>query len=270
MVRHDLDHAFKWSVEEGWNIGVFDHDTFFQTDPEGFFLGEYEGQPVGSVSGVAYGLGFGFIGIFILKPEFRGRGFGLQMFNEALAYLGERNIGLDAVMEQQENYRKSGFKPFCKNIRYEGIGGGVMPEGLLPISEVPIGGILDFDSRHFPAPRPEFLTRFLKQPHSNALCSVREGRVTGYGMIRKFVKGWSVSPLFADTPQIAETLLEGLAATQPGERIYLDVPELNFEAVALAKRFGMNPAFETMRMYTQEPPILPIGCTFGITTFELG
>ena len=270
MVRHDLDHTFKWSVEEGWNIGVFDHDSFFETDPTGFFVGEHEGRPIGSISGVAYGQRFGFIGIYIVKPEFRGEGFGLKLFKEALSYLGDRNIGLDAVIEQQENYARSGFKPIYKNIRFEGIGGGSMPEGLLPLAEVPFPDILDFDRRHFPAPRTEFLSRFLFQPHSKALCKIQEGRIVGYGMIRKFVRGWSVAPLFADNLKIAETLLEGLAATQPGEPIYLDVPELNLEAVSMAKRFGMNPAFETVRMYTREAPLLPLGCIFGNTTFELG
>ena len=270
MVRHDLDHAFKLSVEEGWNIGVFDHETFYRTDPQGFFIGEWEGRPVGSVSAVAYGPGFGFMGIYILAPEFRNRGFGIQLFREGLSHLGDRNIGLDSVTEQQSNYEKSGFKAAYRNVRYAGIGGGTMPEGLVELSELTFQEVADFDRRHFPAPRVEFLSGFLQQPQSVTLCFVKAGKLVGYGMIRRFVRGWSIAPLFADNPEIAETLLAGLSATQPGEPIFLDVPEVNAEAIALAKRFGMNPAFETVRMYTQAAPLLPLGCIYGVTSFELG
>jgi hypothetical protein len=56
----------------------------------------------------------------------------------------------------------------------------------------------------------------------------------------------------------------------PGEAFFFDVPEINADAVALAERHGMTSVFETARMYTQEPPTLPIERIFGVTSFELG
>jgi hypothetical protein len=50
----------------------------------------------------------------------------------------------------------------------------------------------------------------------------------------------------------------------------LDIPESNPAAVALAERRGMTSVFETARMYTKEPPALPIEQVFGVTSFELG
>ena len=52
--------------------------------------------------------------------------------------------------------------------------------------------------------------------------------------------------------------------------IFLDVPEPNREASALALRRGMVPQFEMARMYRGPPRYEPVERIFGITTFELG
>ena len=44
----------------------------------------------------------------------------------------------------------------------------------------------------------------------------------------------------------------------------------NHRAIALAKRWGLTPVFETARMYRGPPPELPLDRIFGIATFELG
>ncbi|MBA7486639.1 hypothetical protein ES707_22200 [subsurface metagenome] len=56
----------------------------------------------------------------------------------------------------------------------------------------------------------------------------------------------------------------------PGEPVYLDTPEPNAAAVALARGQGMNPVFETARIYTKTVPDLPLDEIFGVTSFELG
>ena len=38
-------------------------------DPDGFFIAEFPGEPVGSVAAVAYGPSFGFGGLYVARPE---------------------------------------------------------------------------------------------------------------------------------------------------------------------------------------------------------
>ncbi len=270
MRRADLDHAFAWSVREGWNIGTFDHDCFYKTDPRGFFLAELDGEPIGSISAVAYDATFGFIGIFILRPEFRGMGYGVQLFRAALAYLGNRNIGLDGVIAQQENYRRSGFQTAYRNVRYQGIGGGEIPDGCVPLSSLPFEQVLAYDSRHFPVPRRTFLKGWLALPGATALGTLNDGNLTGYGMIRPCVQGQLIAPLFADDHATAELLFHGLSAQRPNQTLFLDVPEVNRAGIALVERYSMTPVFETARMYTGAAPDLPLDHIFGVTSYELG
>jgi hypothetical protein len=60
-----------------------------------------------------------------------------------------------------------------------------------------------------------------------------------------------------------------LAADGAGE-VFLDVPSVNSEALALAHDHGLTPVFETARMYTGAIRPVRLERVFGVTTFELG
>lgn len=97
------------------------------------------------------------------------------------------------------------------------------------------------------------------------------GELAGYGVIRRCRAGFKIGPLFADSPDFAAALFHPLIAQVPaGQAFYLDVPEVNGAAIALAEQHDMTRVFETARMYTQAPPSLPLEGIFGVTTFELG
>jgi|GEM_PF-6880843 len=76
MDRNEVQLAIDWAAAEGWNPGIHDAECFYFADPHGFFLADYEGQPVGCVSAVRYDNTFAFVGLYLVKPEFRGQGIG--------------------------------------------------------------------------------------------------------------------------------------------------------------------------------------------------
>jgi ribosomal protein S18 acetylase RimI-like enzyme len=270
MRQADLALALEWAAAEGWNPGLHDANCFSAADPEGFFLAELDGAPIGCVSAVRYGSAFGFLGLYIVKAEHRGHGFGLELWRAALDHLGDRVIGLDGVVAQQENYRKSGFRLAFRNIRQKGRGGGAAPPGLTELATVPIEEILRYDETAFPAPRAEFLKSRLGQPQAVALGVVDGRRLKGYGVLRACREGFKVGPLFANDEETADRLLVGLIARAPGGAVFLDTPEANPTAVALAARYTMTPAFETARMYKNGTPAMRLDRCFGVTSFELG
>jgi hypothetical protein len=98
-----------WADAEGRGPGLHTGACFFATDPAGFFIGELGGRPISSISCMAYDGSFDFVGLYIVRPEFRGRGYGLQTRGAGLARLGGRNVGLDGVVAQQANYERSGL-----------------------------------------------------------------------------------------------------------------------------------------------------------------
>ncbi len=270
MRRGDIDLALDWAAAEGWNPGIHDGDPFYHTDPKGFFIGELGGEPAGCISAVAYSDSFGFVGLYIVRPEFRGMGFGIQLWNTAMRYMGNRNIGLDSVIAQQENYKKSGFRYAHRNIRYEGVGEGSTSRYIIELTEVPFEKLAAYDAALFPAMRPEFIRRWINQPEGAALGFLKNGKLAGYGVIRACRSGFKIGPLFADEESIAEALFNALSEKAAGETIFLDTPEINSAAVALAERYGMKMVFETARMYTGEPYLSQLYRVYGITSLELG
>ncbi|MBI3366740.1 GNAT family N-acetyltransferase [Candidatus Roizmanbacteria bacterium] len=272
--RDELEIMIDWAAKEGWNPGLYDADAFRSIDSRGFLLGFLDNQPVTSISAVSYNNKFGFIGFYIAKPEYRGKGYGYQIWNEAMKYLSSKNVALDGVVTQQENYKKSGFKFAYRHIRYEGKGSDEKTKDnkyVIPLSKINLDLLHKYDKKIFLHDRKNFLKLWIAQPESLSIGYVKNKKLLGYGMVRKCRSGFKVGPLFADSKEIAKKLFERMRSyIGKNNLIYLDVPEPNKEAVSLSKEFNMKPMFETARMYTKEIPKTPLNKVFGVTTFEIG
>ncbi|MEU1620274.1 GNAT family N-acetyltransferase [Streptomyces sp. NPDC005722] len=269
----DISRLSDWADDEGWNPGRSDGQAFFPADPAGFLFGRLDGEPVASVSAVRYGTDFGFVGLYIARPPFRGRGYGIQVWRAGLEHLAGRNVGLDGVVAQQENYRRSGFSTAWRNIRYQGTpSGGVMPGGvaLIDARSVRFGELARYDRRFFPAARDAFLASWITLPDRTALAAVADGRLQGLGVLRAARGPSRVGPLYASSGKVALALLMGLSRTAPGEPLVIDVPEPNEAAVRLVEHLGLTPSFEAARMYTGPVPDVDLAGMYGVTSLELG
>jgi GNAT superfamily N-acetyltransferase len=272
MDRSEMAIAGDWAAAEGWNPGLDDAACFATVDPNGFYMGELDGVAASTISVVNYDDRFAFLGFYIVRPDLRGRGYGLRTWRAAIAHAGSRIIGLDGVVTQQENYRKSGFALAHRNIRFGGAPAvpPASPQGLVSLADIPFAAIEADDATVFPAPRPSFLRAWIDTPGHIGRALVRDGRLAAWGVIRPCRKGHKIGPLVADDRRGAEAVLAALIASAGGGEVFLDVVEPNHDAVALARAFGLEPIFETARMYTGAIRSVALSRIFGITTFELG
>src|SRR5262249_9630478 len=238
----------------------------------GFLIGELDGQPAATISCVNYDERFAFLGFYIVRPDLRGRGYGLRIWNAAMAHAGDRIVGLDGVGAQQANYKKSGFRLAYANVRYGGV--VAAPAGtsarVVALPEIPFAMVEADDATVFPAPRPAFLHAWIDAPGHVGRALMVDGRLAAWGVIRPCQKGWKVGPLVADDRASAELVLASLMAASGGGEIFLDVPSVNSDRVALAQSVRLVPVFETARMYTGPIRPLRLERVFGVTTFELG
>ena len=276
MRREELDILVDWAANEGWNPGLSDADIFCATDPEGFIAAELDGEMIGGGSIVDYDGTYGFMGFFIIHPDHRGRGLGNKLWHTRRQMLIDRlqetaTIGMDGVFDMQAYYARGGFEFAGRDLRFQTSGQSFsIPDGIVNLGEIAFTDIEAYDRAHFPAPRSEFLRRWLNQPGAFTLGALNGTSLTGFAVMRPCRKGYKIGPLFADNPILAENLFLALSAQTPDETIYLDVPENNLSAMAMAKRYDMTEVFGCAKMYFGPKPNLPEHQIFGVTSFELG
>ena len=283
-----------WCADEGWNPGDHDGPCFLAQDPEGFFVGRIGGEPVSAVSVVNYGDAFSFMGLYLVKPEYRGRGHGLATWKAALPRAGARTVGVDGMVAHQATLRKSGFTDAHRTVRYVGelASDGSGPAAAVPLAAAGFAEVVDYDALCFPAPRAVFLREWFAAPGHVGRALIVDGRLVGYGVLRSAHDGYRVGPLFADSRVYAEVILDALVAGAAGDagftgrgggaagsrsgagahavRIVIDVPEPNPEALAMVGSLGLEPSFEVARMYTGPVRDVDHERMFGMTTLELG
>lgn len=275
ITKEQMPFLIKMAEEQNWNPGLDDAEIFYAADPNGFFIAELEGEPIGCISAVSYDDDFGFVGFYVMKEGFQGNYFGSQLALKAMRYLYGKNVGLDGVIERIENYTRLGFKFAYPNARYE----YTIPKNfehtpcpkIRNYSEDIFDAICRYDAECFPAERSNFLKSWFTAPNSFTKVIIDNDKVLGYSTARKCQLGYKIGPLFADGMLQANNLfLEIISNLPAGEKVFLDIPEINMDAKILSSKYEMRKVFETARMYSREKPQISIHKVFGITSFELG
>jgi GNAT superfamily N-acetyltransferase len=264
-----------WAAAEGWNPGPFDLATAWRVESQAFIALRHHGVLAGGGCGLSYGGRFGFMGLFIVDRPWRSQGLGARLWHHRLHHLLARlqpdaAIGMDGVIDMVPFYRRGGFEPAYRHVRYQGVARPSLGAAAEPLSHVSFDRIQAFDDRYSPAPRHSFLRAWLAQPGIRALV-VRSGdEVLGYGVMRPCLKGFKLGPLLAVDADVASTLVNQLLSMVPGEQVQWDVPEANAAAVQLARAKGLVPSFACMRMYRGAQPRVPLDAVFGATSLEFG
>lgn len=283
MTRAELDVIVEWAANEGWNPGLHDADIFWATDPDGFIAAELNGEMIGSGSIVNYGGVCGFMGFFLIHPQFRGRGFGAQLWLARRERLIKRlqapaRIEMDGVFHMQSFYAKGGFQFLYRDLRFQGTAQTQTSTptsistrcDVVDLSTIAFDEINQYDQAIFMAPRSEFLRRWISQPACHALCATHNGKLVGYAIARPSRTGYRIGPLFANDPATARVLFQSLLSRLPHQQVQIDVPECNTPGVEMVKGNGFQEVFGCARMAFGPPLPRPLQNIFGVTTFELG
>jgi RimJ/RimL family protein N-acetyltransferase len=121
--EQDFEYIYEAVRKEGWEPGSQDVRTYVKVDPSGFYLGVLnDNEIIGCISGVRYEEAkFGFIGFYITDPKYRGMGYGIALWKEAMKHLDGCTVGLDALLSQIPRYSKSGFMESHRHCKYQGV-----------------------------------------------------------------------------------------------------------------------------------------------------
>ena len=297
LAAHDIPTVTAWARREGFAPGVGDVAIYRQTDRQGLWVGWLDREPVGCIAGVRYNSSYGFIGLFLVVPEHRGKGYGVALWRHALQHLADVPcIGLEAALDRVADYAGWGFVPASPTTRWlrPAAAGVAVPEStppqpgplvaqppspapawcLLTGEAIPEEAVQRFDAQREPSPRPHFLHEWLHHPAGTVHALLdREGTCHGFGRIRpcllKEGEGWRLGPVVADSLGAAQALVEGLLQRHPGA-VLIDGPGANPEAASLWKSLGCRPMSQTLRMYRGSVPKASLADVYGLACLELG
>ena len=265
--------AWEWARREGWNPGIDDHFLLPSIDPKGCLAMRLDEagakRMIGAITAVNYG-GYGFVGMFLMDPAHRGKGYGRQLVKAIMTRLaGLPNVGVDAVRPMVPYYEKAGLKAAYETVRYRLAEGTALETASAgPVGEADLPDLVAYDTGVFGVPREGFLRRWVAAPHADAALLRRAGKIAGYGVVRDCYSGRKVGPLFADDEDAATDLLGWLLARRPDQHHYLDLPALPGHGLSLVRNAGSD--FSCIRMYTGDAPRQDPARVFGTTTFEAG
>lgn len=265
-----------WAESEGWNPGPYDAEVYYSTDPDGFYGFHKDGELIAGGAIVSYNGEFGFMGLFIVKPEYRSKGIGEKLWfkrrDTLITRLNEgASIGMDGVVAMQPFYEKGGFNIAFRDERYERVGERYdLKTNISAIQKEDLDAVLEYDKQCFGFSRPQFMNPWLELPDNRTFKYTVDGKLRGFAIVRKAMEGYKVCPLFADNSEIAEELYKACLNSVAGDKLYLDIPVINRGAVELIKKYNAQYVFECARMYYGNEPEVVKDRIFGITTFELG
>lgn len=270
MGRDDADFLTELAASEGWNPGLHDGRALFCADPSGVLVARLGDERVGCISSVRWSDEYGFVGVHLVREKYRGKGYGLRLWSEAMSRMGRRNVGVVVTEGMIPVLERSGFRPYSHITRYRCEGGGERSRTVLDIEDIHFEAVAAYDTQCFPVSRPRFLECWLNMPLSKAVGVVLDDELVGYGVMRPCWDGFKIGPLYADDVAIADLLYRALASSQSGTSIYIDINEENEHARDLSRKYGMEPVHRAVRMYNRRQPQLKRGKIYSVTAIEFG
>lgn len=266
----ELSECLDWAAQEGWNPGLDDAAAFDQADPDGFFVAVDDGdRPVASISVVHHTDHFAFLGLYIVRPAYRGQGIGLSLWQHALSHAGERTVGLDGVPEQQQNYVKSGFAHAGGTTRFSGVLAGQTDPEVRTASPADIPAMIAKEAEASGVMKHAYLQAwFAQSPNRKTFVIDGPQGITGVCTVRVCRAGAKIGPLVADTRAIADRMIAHAAQIVDGP-LTLDVPDTSSALRSLSQAYGFEAGFQTARMYRGPFTTTPHP-NFAVVSLELG
>ncbi len=267
----DIPAAMALKDFAGWNQTEEDWKLFLKLVPEGCFALEKEGNVIATSTAVPYS-GFGWVGMMLVHPGERRKGYGTRTLVEAVAFLEGKGVvpALDATPMGRPLYEKHGFRELCNVERL--IGKAPMEVRPHPacsrMDASNLGEALELDRESFGADRRSILEGLLGREGAAGFLFRAGGRCEGFILGRPGTRFFHLGPWVARSTVAAGGLLDtALAAvldsvpgsvpgsgpgsvpgSVSGAPVGVDVLVPNAPARSLAERAGLPVVRTLVRM----------------------
>lgn len=236
MTLADIPFGLSLSRQNQWNQLEADWRRQLDLEPEGCFVAELHGQPVGTACACIFG-DVAWVNLVLVDQAHRGRGIGTALMKHVLAWLDARKVPtvrLDATPLGEPVYRKLGFKADFTIARYAGFLRLRPIRGVLPVKAADLPKIIDLDEKATGTRREKLLRYLYESAPDNWRKVSRDRRVDGFSFCRPGANAWQVGPIVGDSDARSDLLLHAGMVTGTFLRApsaHVDVAEGSGEVV---------------------------------------
>jgi predicted N-acetyltransferase YhbS len=256
MSALDVPLGMALKSQAGWNQTEADWQRFLELEPEGCFVAEFDGRPVGTTVTSVFDC-VAWVAMVLVEAGMRGQGIGKELMVHAIRHLDQRGIPtirLDATPLGKPLYERLGFVAEYELARWErAAGGGESHPAIRPATPDLLDAVLDLDRRATGTQR-ERLIHLLYRQRPDAMDVWMDGReLAGYVAFRDGSRAAQIGPAIALNEEAGRALCDQ-AIARCGERpVFMDIPLLNAPAMQWAEARGFAVQRRLTRMVRGEP-----------------
>ncbi|HVH66334.1 MAG TPA: GNAT family N-acetyltransferase [Gemmatimonadales bacterium] len=226
-----------------WNQTVADWERFLALSPDGCFAAECDGRVVGTSTAIVYEGRFGWIGMVIVDPGYRGQGIGRALLERAIQYVESQRIPvakLDATPQGRPLYQTLGFVDEYAIERWvlhrPSLG---RRQAQQQPSEIAVD-VLQLDREVFGADRGALLRSLAESAPELALVERRGGMVVGYAFGRRGSLADHLGPWVARDERAAARLLGEFLERTGRDLVFVDAVTQNPWGLPLVTKCGFQ------------------------------
>jgi GNAT superfamily N-acetyltransferase len=252
MTSQDVPLGMRLKEQAGWNQMETDWRRCLALQPDGCFVAEFDGTPVGTTTTCVFGT-LAWVAMVLVDPAMRRRGIGQALLDHALAFLddrGIRSVRLDATPLGRPLYEKRGFVEEYTLARYEGTAPSTpIEERVIAAQPEHREAVLKLDREATGTDRKTLAEHlFAESPEEWRV--VLDGReIAGFTAARRGSRAWHIGPCAATT-EVGALLLADALGRHAGQRVFVDIPVDHTIAIRTAERAGLavqRPLFRMCR-----------------------
>ena len=258
MTAGDVPLGMRLKGQARFNQTEADWRRFLGLQPDGCFVAELEGEPVGTVTNCLFG-SVGWIAMLLVDERVRGRGIGTRLVEHALAYLDARGVRcarLDATPRGRPIYEKLGFVAEYQLARWEGTpSGGGLHERVHPVTPERLDAVVALDRQVTGTQRRRLIER-LYEERPEAMRLFQAGKeMAGYLTFREGANAAQIGPGVALSDAAGRALGDAAIERLARRPIFVDVPTDNGPAMQWAESRGLTVQRQFTRMRRGEPVV---------------
>jgi GNAT superfamily N-acetyltransferase len=257
MTEADIAAGMRLKEIAGWNQTREDWKRFLEASPRGCFVAEVNGKVCGTATTIVYQNRFAWIGMVLVDPEYRSRGFGTQLLQNAIKHLDGRQIAtikLDATPQGKPIYKKLGFvceyeleRWTLRRIAADAKVGSCDPCD--SVSPKILESVLGKDQEIFGASRSFLLKDLHEQAPQLSIAISKNNELEGYAFGRRGSFADHLGPWVAANADAASRVLETFVSRSGRSAIIVDRLKANAFGESLLHSAGFAYTRPLTRMF---------------------